>query len=79
MLLSSEHPDAPPTAKKNAPFVLGFKVRIEPRLLCISTCEASLVFLCSESVDQVVEKYGLQKITLLREISVKAGIQVGPF
>uniref|UniRef100_A0A8B9H913 Clustered mitochondria protein homolog n=1 Tax=Astyanax mexicanus TaxID=7994 RepID=A0A8B9H913_ASTMX len=29
-----------------------------------------------ESVDQAVEKYGLQKITLLREISVKAGIQV---
>lgn len=34
------------------------------------------VFFCSESVDQVVEKYGLQKITLLREISVKTGIQV---
>lgn len=34
------------------------------------------VSLCSESVDQVVEKYGLQKITLLREISVKTGIQV---
>uniref|UniRef100_A0A674MA29 Clustered mitochondria protein homolog n=1 Tax=Takifugu rubripes TaxID=31033 RepID=A0A674MA29_TAKRU len=29
-----------------------------------------------ESVDQVVEKYGLQKITLLREISVKTGIQI---
>uniref|UniRef100_A0A8B9H9U4 Clustered mitochondria protein homolog n=1 Tax=Astyanax mexicanus TaxID=7994 RepID=A0A8B9H9U4_ASTMX len=29
-----------------------------------------------ESVDQAVEKYGLQKITLLREISVKAGIQI---
>lgn len=34
------------------------------------------VFFCSESVDQVVEKYGLQKTTLLREISVKTGIQV---
>lgn len=34
------------------------------------------VFLHSESVDQVVEKYGLQKTTLLREISVKTGIQV---
>lgn len=33
-------------------------------------------FCFSESVDQVVEKYGLQKITLLREISVKTGIQV---
>lgn len=38
----------------------------------------------SEGVDQAVEKYGLQKITLLREISIKAGIQVmilsmGPF
>lgn len=32
--------------------------------------------LLSESVDQVVEKYGLQKVTLLREISVKTGIQV---
>uniref|UniRef100_A0A8C9VL11 Clustered mitochondria protein homolog n=1 Tax=Scleropages formosus TaxID=113540 RepID=A0A8C9VL11_SCLFO len=29
-----------------------------------------------ESVDQAVERYGLQKITLLREISLKAGIQV---
>uniref|UniRef100_A0A669E6R0 Clustered mitochondria protein homolog n=1 Tax=Oreochromis niloticus TaxID=8128 RepID=A0A669E6R0_ORENI len=29
-----------------------------------------------ESVDQVVEKFGLQKITLLREISVKTGIQI---
>ncbi|XP_054650977.1 clustered mitochondria protein homolog isoform X3 [Dunckerocampus dactyliophorus] len=29
-----------------------------------------------DSVDQVVEKYGLHKITLLREISVKAGIQI---
>uniref|UniRef100_A0A8C9YRZ4 Clustered mitochondria protein homolog n=1 Tax=Sander lucioperca TaxID=283035 RepID=A0A8C9YRZ4_SANLU len=29
-----------------------------------------------ESVDQVVEKYGLQKTTLLREISVKTGIQI---
>ncbi|XP_051963038.1 clustered mitochondria protein homolog isoform X4 [Xyrauchen texanus] len=31
---------------------------------------------CSESVDQAVEKYGLQKITLLREISIKTGIQI---
>lgn len=31
----------------------------------------------SESVDQAVETYGLQKITLLREISLKTGIQVG--
>ncbi len=30
----------------------------------------------SESVDQAVEKYGLQKITLLRETSIKTGIQV---
>ncbi|XP_071399224.1 clustered mitochondria protein homolog isoform X1 [Centroberyx affinis] len=29
-----------------------------------------------ESVDQVVERYGLQKTTLLREISVKTGIQI---
>ncbi|XP_051934662.1 clustered mitochondria protein homolog isoform X2 [Hippocampus zosterae] len=29
-----------------------------------------------ENVDQVVEKYGIQKITLLREISVKTGIQI---
>lgn len=34
------------------------------------------VSLYSESVDQVVERYGLQKITLLREISIKTGIQV---
>uniref|UniRef100_A0A8C5UW72 Clustered mitochondria protein homolog n=1 Tax=Microcebus murinus TaxID=30608 RepID=A0A8C5UW72_MICMU len=29
-----------------------------------------------ESVDQAVETYGLQKITLLREISLKTGIQI---
>ncbi|XP_048412979.2 clustered mitochondria protein homolog isoform X2 [Stegostoma tigrinum] len=29
-----------------------------------------------ESVDQAVEKYGLQKISLLREICVKSGIQI---
>uniref|UniRef100_A0A8C9TKI9 Clustered mitochondria protein homolog n=1 Tax=Scleropages formosus TaxID=113540 RepID=A0A8C9TKI9_SCLFO len=29
-----------------------------------------------QCVDQAVERYGLQKITLLREISLKAGIQV---
>uniref|UniRef100_A0AAX7T5Z5 Clustered mitochondria protein homolog n=1 Tax=Astatotilapia calliptera TaxID=8154 RepID=A0AAX7T5Z5_ASTCA len=29
-----------------------------------------------QCVDQVVEKFGLQKITLLREISVKTGIQI---
>ncbi|XP_056296903.1 LOW QUALITY PROTEIN: clustered mitochondria protein homolog [Pseudoliparis swirei] len=29
-----------------------------------------------ESVDQVVEKYGFQKTTLLREISIKTGIQI---
>lgn len=29
-----------------------------------------------ESADQVVEKYGLQKTTLLREISIKTGIQI---
>uniref|UniRef100_A0A671M0J7 Clustered mitochondria protein homolog n=1 Tax=Sinocyclocheilus anshuiensis TaxID=1608454 RepID=A0A671M0J7_9TELE len=29
-----------------------------------------------ESVDQAVEKYGLQKITLLREISLKTGVQI---
>lgn len=34
------------------------------------------MFSFSDGVDQVVEKYGLQKITLLREISVKTGIQV---
>ena len=33
--------------------------------------------LSSETVDQAVETYGLQKITLLREISLKTGIQVG--
>ncbi|KAG7470582.1 hypothetical protein MATL_G00115480 [Megalops atlanticus] len=29
-----------------------------------------------ESVDQAVERFGLQKITLLREISIKTGIQI---
>ncbi|KAK1331483.1 hypothetical protein QTO34_009440 [Cnephaeus nilssonii] len=35
-----------------------------------------LYFSPSESVDQAVETYGLQKITLLREISLKTGIQI---
>lgn len=39
---------------------------------------AHLPLLPSETVDQAVEIYGLQKITLLREISLKTGIQVGP-
>lgn len=39
--------------------------------------EAHLPLLPSESVDQAVETYGLQKITLLREISLKTGVQVG--
>ncbi|XP_028274941.1 clustered mitochondria protein homolog isoform X1 [Parambassis ranga] len=41
--------------------------------------EAQSYYHCTiqcESVDQVVEKYGLQKTTLLREISVKTGIQI---
>lgn len=37
----------------------------------------AFLFSPSETVDQVVETYGLQKITLLREISLKTGIQVG--
>lgn len=32
---------------------------------------------CSESLDEVLEKRGLQKISLLREIAIKTGIQVG--
>lgn len=31
---------------------------------------------CSENVEQAVDKCGLQRITLLREISIKTGIQV---
>lgn len=31
---------------------------------------------CSESADQAAEEYNLQKITLLREISLKTGVQV---
>lgn len=31
---------------------------------------------CSESADQAAEVYNLQKITLLREISLKTGVQV---
>lgn len=57
-------------------------MRTDLYLLSIYQCTVHikyLLFLCSESVDQVVEKYGLQKITLLREISVKTGIQVGLF
>ncbi|KAM6907215.1 clustered mitochondria protein homolog [Xenentodon cancila] len=30
----------------------------------------------SESIDEVIEKYGLQRISLLREIALKTGIQV---
>lgn len=60
--------------------------RVWPRG-CPSCCEgaemgSSLLkptglFSPSETVDQAVETYGLQKITLLREISLKTGIQVG--
>lgn len=39
--------------------------------------EAHLPPLPSDSADQAVETYGLQKITLLREISLKTGVQVG--
>lgn len=31
---------------------------------------------CSENADQAAEVYNLQKITLLREISLKTGVQV---
>lgn len=30
----------------------------------------------SESIDEVIEKHGLQRISLLREIAIKTGIQV---
>ncbi|KAM3875523.1 clustered mitochondria protein homolog [Diretmus argenteus] len=42
-------------------------------------CEAQTYYhftMQCESVDQAVERYGLQKITLLREISIKTGIQI---
>lgn len=47
--------------------------------ICLVICFLLLtsVSFCSESVDQAVEVYNLQKITLLREISLKTGIQVG--
>lgn len=60
--------------------------RVWPRG-CLSCCEgaemgagllrSTCLFSPSETVDQAVETYGLQKITLLREISLKTGIQVG--
>ncbi|KAK2505355.1 hypothetical protein MC885_011851 [Smutsia gigantea] len=40
------------------------------------SARSHLPFSPSETVDQAVESYGLQKITLLREISLKTGIQV---
>uniref|UniRef100_A0A3B4BBA3 Clustered mitochondria protein homolog n=1 Tax=Periophthalmus magnuspinnatus TaxID=409849 RepID=A0A3B4BBA3_9GOBI len=42
----------------------------------ISEAQSYYQFTIDESVDQVVEKYGLQKVTLLREISIKTGIQI---
>lgn len=42
-----------------------------------SLLKPTCLFSPSETVDQAVETYGLQKITLLREISLKTGIQVG--
>uniref|UniRef100_A0A8C9UA65 Clustered mitochondria protein homolog n=1 Tax=Scleropages formosus TaxID=113540 RepID=A0A8C9UA65_SCLFO len=42
----------------------------------VSEAQEYYHFTLHESVDQAVERYGLQKITLLREISLKAGIQV---
>ena len=35
-----------------------------------------LLSLCSDSVDEAVERWSLQKISLLREIAMKTGIQV---
>lgn len=43
----------------------------------ILTPELKLVSaFCSENADQAAEVYNLQKITLLREISLKTGVQV---
>uniref|UniRef100_A0A672ZEN1 Clustered mitochondria protein homolog n=1 Tax=Sphaeramia orbicularis TaxID=375764 RepID=A0A672ZEN1_9TELE len=42
----------------------------------VSEAQSYYHFAIDESVDQVVEKYGLQKSTLLREISIKTGIQI---
>lgn len=40
-------------------------------------CELTSISLCpSESVEQAVEKYNVQRVTLLREIAIKTGIQV---
>jgi len=36
----------------------------------------SVCAFCSENADQAAEMYNLQKITLLREISLKTGVQV---
>lgn len=34
------------------------------------------IFFCSDSIDSAVEKYGLQKVSLLRLFCNKAGIQL---
>lgn len=62
----------------------GGRVWPRGRLSCCEGAEmgtgllrSTRLFSPSETVDQAVETYGLQKITLLREISLKTGIQVG--
>lgn len=62
----------------------GGRVWPRGRLSCCKGAEmgtgllrSTRLFSPSETVDQAVETYGLQKITLLREISLKTGIQVG--
>ena len=46
--------------------------------LCCSVIGSNprLLSLCSDSVDETVDRWSLQKISLLREIAMKTGIQV---
>lgn len=48
--------------------------------MCLAGLYTLLISALSESIDEVIEKYNLQRISLLREMVIKTGIQVGiPF
>lgn len=45
-------------------------------MMCAPVSDAVILSVCSESIDEVIERHGLQRISLLREIAIKTGIQV---
>lgn len=46
--------------------------------ICVTGFYTAILSVSSESVDGVIEKHSLQRISLLRELAIKTGIQVRP-